>query len=801
MLIKELSTNYKKALDDYLKLNKVKKNVNLEELYYSNEHYIGAFENGKLVGYINTEGLCLSFNPKIEKKQFKINEINAKSARTFIYLCSFILGTKRRVKINKEYLNTIQRVNKIFNYALKVECNDKKNIEVECADYSKVPEKYRLIYYIHKNEKYIDETAFERIFDDLNIIERANIITNNSYLYRKIIYQHNRELLNMLNGSFKVRIKFEKQLSYNSIVKYCFELENNSYKEDNSKSMKSLGKFYEHYGNTVYYSHIIQEDKKYENMEVSHYRWLIKKWLKSYGRSKSFTNLVISDIYGENIMTVFRETNIYKVFPRNWSNIFNARLKLLQYNKEIMEKWFKFMKYNKLNCLDCYDLLGMNWDQKLMFEQIINITSIIYKNLGKGYADKFFLRLLNEIQNEGKYEKIQIVHDYEMYVKKIIKSIYLTKKAKEIIIDKSFFQQRMYNGYISRLPFINIKSFKKELLKELRKGLSSLIKRNASSKEINNYCNYIAVKIDGYFLESCNIEVNDKKLELFREKMLKHLDTFSLVDMLNRFGKKLTAKIIEEKVKSIFKPKEYEMPLKDIGECVYKILKCKKSKRIKRLYTALNKIKPIHLIFSAEINENEAKLILKELKQRRFKYDSNLEKLSFFSAKIEDKSSPEFLTAGDATICCMSFNSDKIVNYTRNKGFNLINVYYKDKIIANTLIWINKENNKKQLILDNIEVHPNYKKFNNLIGNLLIHVCKDIKEEYDLDEVLQGTTFNDLELFFGERRELIFDGIEIGKNFYTDAHFVGTVHLGKRNINAKYRNSIDNNAYLTTLSF
>ncbi len=66
--------------------------------------------------------------------------------------------------------------------------------------------------------------------------------------------------------------------------------------------------------------------------------------------------------------------------------------------------------------------------------------------------------------------------------------------------------------------------------------------------------------------------------------------------------------------------------------------------------------------------------------------------------------------AGDATVCCMRFGESNAITYATEEGFGVLNIYHKERVVANSVLWI--EDGQNCLVLDNIEVHPNYTKYN-----------------------------------------------------------------------------------------
>ena len=138
---------------------------------------------------------------------------------------------------------------------------------------------------------------------------------------------------------------------------------------------------------------------------------------------------------------------------------------------------------------------------------------------------------------------------------------------------------------------------------------------------------------------------------------------------------------------------------------------------------------------------------------------------------MEPKGSPEVLAAGDATVCCMSFGSQKAKVYAEEKGFGILNVYYRDRIIANSVIWVNEP--YKCLVLDNIEVHPNYTKHNEIIKECFLTAARKLTEQYGLKFAVQGRQYNDLVVYEADSQVIEFavmkpEEVKTGY-FYTDA--------------------------------
>lgn len=119
----------------------------------------------------------------------------------------------------------------------------------------------------------------------------------------------------------------------------------------------------------------------------------------------------------------------------------------------------------------------------------------------------------------------------------------------------------------------------------------------------------------------------------------------------------------------------------------------------------------------------------------------------------------------------MSFGSAKAVDYATEEGFGIINVYYRERIIANSLIWINEP--YQCLVLDNIEVHPNYMKYEEELKICFQSAAVQIMQEQSLRCAVQGMNYNDLWLYDKEMPLIYFDKIKPFKvglqRFYSDA--------------------------------
>lgn len=262
----------------------------------------------------------------------------------------------------------------------------------------------------------------------------------------------------------------------------------------------------------------------------------------------------------------------------------------------------------------------------------------------------------------------------------------------------------------------------------------------------------------------------------FIEDMRRYSPQISISSLYHFFGN-TTKKIVKGEYPGLFQEKSIEPDFEAFGKFIFTALS-ERNRKTQRLYGALNKIQDIDDILAGNIRPEKFGMILSTLQQRNIEVPKEMVLLDKFHAKVERKCSPEFLIAGDASVCCMSFGQKKAVTYAFEKGFGIINVYYKDRVIANSLIWVNEPYNC--LVLDNIEVHPNYKRYNDILKKLFSKTVLYLLDAYHLDFAVQGIRYNDLELYDGlhQLRFVALLPAEVKtQDFYSDASFVSPLEF------------------------
>ena len=203
-----------------------------------------------------------------------------------------------------------------------------------------------------------------------------------------------------------------------------------------------------------------------------------------------------------------------------------------------------------------------------------------------------------------------------------------------------------------------------------------------------------------------------------------------------------------------------------------KTLLKKQTRQAKHIYRRLKKENLLHTVLEEKLTSVQYCEVLEIMKFHNVEnLPDELKKLCNFKVLVEAKGSPEYLTAGDATVCCMSYGSIKAKQYALERGFGIVNVYYKNRVIANSVIWINEPYNC--LVLDNIEVHPNYTVYNEILKICFRTAAEQLMKQYQVGWVVQGTCYNDLILYNDEQIEIRFPMMKPKevqlKTFYSDA--------------------------------
>lgn len=308
--------------------------------------------------------------------------------------------------------------------------------------------------------------------------------------------------------------------------------------------------------------------------------------------------------------------------------------------------------------------------------------------------------------------------------------------------------------------YVNLKN-------DMRKNISHLILRDG---DLEAYGNQISAYIDKINKKRLRLSVKEfETLNDYLRRMNKYIKGIDANVMLSYLGKANLKRILNHQISGIFQPKLYFPDTSAFCTDIMNLLNTK-TKTARRIYADLKRENLLNAVVTGNMTTLQANTAEEILKKRNCpNKDWALKKR--FCAKIEPKCSPEYLAAGNATVCCMPFGSDKVIDYALEKGFGILNVYFKERIIANSVLWIHNDCNC--LVFDNIEVHPNYICYNEIIAEFYQRICRDLTVEHHLDFAVQGGSYSDLVLCDNENRKITFEhkiAREIAdSNFYSDA--------------------------------
>lgn len=551
-----------------------------------------------------------------------------------------------------------------------------------------------------------------------------------------------------------------------------------------------------------------------DHKTLSFWRSEIRNTSRHFSKQSFFEKIIFFDKFGDEMLQFNKETKnniekIHNIIPRNFSNLYDARIKreafiltLKNFFDEQMDVFIQ--KSEKLK-----DFQNENYNY---FESRRSFISFLL-SVRHYYSEKTAKIILNKLMNSI-CEKIkesqmkskenndtvlesseyynylfrnigQLIHVWEYSIEISLLSKVLTEKAFEVAILENSLNKvsdfvKLIKGSINSLNSLKKQKndFKKETMVSLRKRSSSAIKKYKNFEMATEHCREINKTIDKILSKKMNISKKlFNKIELFISEMQKYASNISVESFVSFMGKANAKKIAEGSYEGLFEERLFNPSYSLLGEFLKDKLK-EMGKSGRKLYGKLNKEFSMDRIMSGNITENEYLIILSHMKQSRMEIPEYLSKLNLYTAKIEKKCSPEYLVAGDATVCCMSYGSNKARDYALEKGFGVFNIYYKNKIIANSVLWIEEELNC--LVFDNVEVHPNYNKNHTLLRKLYDRCLASVKQDYGVEFSIQGGSYNDMVLFNKDSAKNICDEISCKKqnakdvicdDFYSDAKY------------------------------
>ena len=166
------------------------------------------------------------------------------------------------------------------------------------------------------------------------------------------------------------------------------------------------------------------------------------------------------------------------------------------------------------------------------------------------------------------------------------------------------------------------------------------------------------------------------QLDDFLTEMRRYQRDLSMERILQVFNPTDFGQMVKGIYPSVFNPQTYYPSYETMGQWIKFLLKDPASKvsNPKRLYAQLSKVIPVKRIVEGQFNQEEGKALLAVLKNWGVDL-REWELLLLLTAKVELKGSPQFLMAGNASVCCMSFGESNARTYALEKGFGVLNFY------------------------------------------------------------------------------------------------------------------------------
>lgn len=472
---------------------------------------------------------------------------------------------------------------------------------------------------------------------------------------------------------------------------------------------------------------------------LSGFRWLWiknKRYLNSDKKIQSFLCFNRYSVVGVLLKVPYLSRKQYSYYLRKM-------LFLMEMEQKIPEKW------EEQNCFR-------------------NIVRDIYSMLGGQEAEDCIRNIVERYTAAENY-----YHDWSLITGCLeeIKEV-LTKGAVKAVLTRSYNYALKVSKNINALGQIVLEHpFTRRMfdIKEIRKEFSCLIRQN---KDCDEYIKGLSLIITAKYTKKLSIPSSEKKkLSDFIERMRKYSPAVTIYTVYQIFGSDCLVKFLKGTYPCVFRPGEIALPYSPLVEFTGEMLKSR-TKQAKHVYRELRRQELLPDVLKGCINAVQYQEILGILRHYNICLPNTaMDKIHEFRTVVETKGSPEFLVAGDASVCCMSFGSHKAIDYAIEEGFGIINVYYRERIIANSLIWINEL--YQCLVLDNIEAHPNYMRFEEELKACFQNAAVQIMNEHLLRYAVQGTQYNDIELYDEEMPTICFDKrkpFKVGtRRFYSDA--------------------------------
>lgn len=462
-------------------------------------------------------------------------------------------------------------------------------------------------------------------------------------------------------------------------------------------------------------------------------------------------------------------------------------------------------------------LVGYNTSYR--FDYLVSKNQFLSR-MARGYTEsdgfeQFFLdRLIaffglteaKKIAESMKDLPLQDRHNYENGAQNIYSSSYYTKGAFRSFLSLDSLEAEAVGSMLRELPYQfdieQVRKAQKEQCrdlskKEMRKTISSLLRRKKIA-ELGEYVTSIKTRCQELRAQVNKPEPLPEESKAFIERVNVYAPYVTEADLVSLYGYENAAAIVKGEYTGIFEPAVFYPEQNALARFIDGLL-CERTRSAKRLYTALSQVCPVKNILNGDFMDNQLDQVLNVLQNRGHDVRAT-RKQNRIQLKIEPKCSPEYLTAGDATVCCMRMNSGKAVKYALSKGIGVINAYYKDKVIANSVIWINE--NQNCLVFDNIEVHPNYIEHNVVLKDLFLKAGKYLVTKHSLDFAVQGSSYNDLDLFDESPKAYVLEGQmkDVEKQaIYSDSYLNNLLDVGNKGLSWLENRIIEANTKFRTI--
>lgn len=727
---------------------------------YSKNDSICCFAKGNLVGYI------IAYKEKAMDKNIYISDLNCPNPR---YLRRLLMkffaghdGTVYEAVLRENVYRLLYNQQRRYNGMIQIVEQE----SVPCF-YDDFESSYHVRFMVNI-EKYLDsnwKNKFQSHFDNISGYEYDDIM---SYVFKPII-ELTKKGINFYeekNMCFVIQCMRENLLDY-----YQMFGESIPYRMTVSMLARSRKEGKKAFEGTI------QKLKKmgYEE-ESGKNRYEYAIWSKKLYVSRE--GIIRNTRYPDKLSGVRWLWRTQLKYECKWRDLYWP----IYYNKyDVKQDMIKVPYLTKRNYL--YYLGRGSYELHLL--ENLQINDQEKKSLHRIIVDVYFLLGSKEAQEcidciMKKYKgKTNFFHDWALRVNDLLsaKDI-MTKGAMKTVLCSS------YNQALKVCR--NVDSIKQAVLddtmvqrlfdiNEIRKKVSKYIRNH---KDCGPYVLELSHYVTMHFSDKIGLKGSEREaVPEFMARIQKYCPTMTVYTLYRMFGKKCFCGFLSGTYKGLFSPKTFNPSFESLCNFVKETLR-RKTVQAKHVYGKLLKGNLLTEVMNNTVTLQQYGEIMRILEQHNVSgMDGALRNLGYFKAVIEPKGSPEYLIAGDATVCCMSLGSDKAKIYAVEKGFGIVNIYFHERIIANAVIWINAP--YRCLVLDNIEVHPNYMKYSRQIKLCFHSVAKYLMEEHKLRSVVQGVNYNDIILYQENTEEKRFEKMEpLGvktASFYSDARFYKVV--------------------------